>query len=267
MNYEIRTEYGVVSSTFRSCSKPLIMRLLSNLLSLPTTLLLLISAAPWTTSAEADTQQPNSVAAGTPYRPDDEALVRRALAAKELLASKVPVGMKKMSDDPDEMFFLDYWEFDTGLFESNLASDRGQSHMKRAVPARYTNESASDYLLPPLRPHTFGDLREYRNALAFFRRNSLSPRDFKCPENTNNCDSIQAPDSCCATGEHCVKVQNTGNGVVGCCPDGATCGDTIGNCDVDAGYKNCPGSSNKGCCIPNFDCLDVGCKYPSFSSF
>jgi progranulin len=241
------------------------MRLLSNLLSLPTSLLLLISAAPWTTSAEADPQQLYNVAAGTPYRSDDEAHVRRALAVKELLASKVPVGMRKMSDDPDEMFFLDYWEFDTGLFESNLASDRGQSHLKRAVPARYANESASDFLLPPLRPHGLGDIREAQNALSFFRRNSLSPRDFTCPENTSNCASIKAPDSCCATGDTCVKVQNTGNGVVGCCPPGDTCGDTIGNCDVDAGYKNCPDTPNGGCCIPNFDCLGVGCKCSAFT--
>lgn len=223
------------------------------LLSLPPALLLLIATTlPHIASAEAD--WPHNLPAHAKYFPQDEPLIRRGLSAQEqLAASRTPIGVQKMSEDESEMFFLDYWQFEEQEERVHTPSRRDEKLWTRSIPA---NNSLEGELLPPLLLHSSG-LDQSSFGLS---PRSLFARDFQCPSGTNNCSSINHPNSCCATGETCISVADNGIGNVGCCPAGATCTREVAACDTSAGYKSCPGSSNGGCCIPNFDCEGVGCK-------
>lgn len=59
----------------------------------------------------------------------------------------------------------------------------------------------------------------------FLPRNAAQqPRDFQCPEGTHNClQDLGLSNSCCAMGDVCVFIVNSGPGSVGCCPSGQTC--------------------------------------------
>lgn len=152
---------------------------------------------------------------------------------------QIPTAVRKMSDDEGEKFFFNYWGFDSGTDEVNsFLSSR--------------NVIVSD-LRPPILVHTS---KSARRALSM-----LWGRDFKCPTDTFSCSSIGQSSSCCSDGDSCVIVQNTGLGVVGCCPDGETCGETVGACEN--GYTSCPSSIGGGCCIPGYECVTGGCKYSS----
>ncbi|TID15699.1 hypothetical protein E6O75_ATG08027 [Venturia nashicola] len=222
------------------------------LLSLPPALLLLIATTlPCTASSEPD--WPHNLPAHAKYFPQDEPLVRRGLSAQEqLAASRTPIGVRKMGEDESEMFFLDYWQFEEQEEHMQSPSRRDKKLWTRSIPA---NHSLEGELLPPLLLHSSG-LDQSSFGLS---PRSLFARDFQCPSGTNNCSSINHPNSCCAAGETCVSVADNGIGNVGCCPAGATCTREVASCDTNAGYKSCPGSSNGGCCIPNFDCEGVGC--------
>jgi hypothetical protein len=210
------------------------------LLSLPLSLIvLLLTDIPSTLSdpSGAELQWPHNIPRGLKYFPEDEPLVKRGLEAHRQLArgEKAPTGVMRMSPDPNEMFFLDYWLFDE--------SDE----------IKYTNGTES--FLPPMLAHaTSPNPRSLLHA--------LQKRDFSCPSGFTNCAGVGRQYSCCANGSTCVIVQDTGLGDVGCCPSGTSCGSgaALGTCDTGSGYKSCPGSSNGGCCMPGFDCLGVGCK-------
>lgn len=230
------------------------------LLSLPPALLLLIATTlPGIALAEAE--WPHNLPAHAKYFPQDEPLVRRGLSAQEqLAASRTPIGVRKMSGDESEMFFLDYWQFAEPEDVVHSSSRRDEKLWTRSIP---TNNSLEGELLPPLLLHSSG-LDQSTFGLS---PRSLFARDFQCPSGTNNCSSINHPYSCCATGETCVSVADNGIGNVGCCPAGAKCTREVAACDTSAGYKSCPGSTNGGCCIPNFDCEGVGCmQTPRFSA-
>jgi hypothetical protein len=231
------------------------MRHLLQLLSLPPSLLLLIATTiPETIAAEAG--WPHNLPPHAKYFPQDEPLVRRGLSAQEQLASRSPVGVRKMSEDESEMFFLDYWQFEEAEQDIHSPGRRNEKLWTRSTPADLTNNTLGE-LLPPLLLHSNG-LDQSTFGLS---PRALFARDFQCPTGTNNCSSIDHPYSCCATGETCVSVADNGIGNVGCCPQGAKCTREVAACDTSAGYKSCPGSSNGGCCIPNFDCDGIGCEY------
>ncbi|KAK6438026.1 hypothetical protein LTR95_005775 [Oleoguttula sp. CCFEE 5521] len=78
-------------------------------LALPATLLGFI-AFPEAAAADA-LQWPYNLPPTVKYHPEHEPLVKRQLEAKEKLASQRPIGMRKMSEDEGEMFFLHYWDF------------------------------------------------------------------------------------------------------------------------------------------------------------
>jgi hypothetical protein len=150
-----------------------------------------------------------------------------------------------MSENEGEMFFLDNW-----IFASDV-----QSVDKRSEPEHLANLTSQ--LISPLRPHAVNPLVE--SLLRFRARSALLKRDFKCPEGTNDCSSIGAPNSCCSTDATCISIEDTGFGPVGCCSSGQSCSGEI-SCDTDGGYTSCPNSPNGGCCLPGYSCQDVGCK-------
>ncbi|XXH03766.1 hypothetical protein Hte_010172 [Hypoxylon texense] len=101
-----------------------------------------------------------------------------------------------------------------------------------------------------------GSLGLYRRVHEVLAR--LQGRQFACPEGTHSCTNIDQPNYCCTTGTTCFVVTNAPDaGNVGCCPEGANCGVTVGTCSD--GATACPASLGGGCCIPGFVCAEVGC--------
>ncbi len=209
----------------------------TSLLSSPSAVILLLCVAPLL----AEPQWPHNLPRHLKYFPEDEARARRGLEVQQKMMKERPIGVKKLSTDPGEMFMLDNWIFASDLHSPSDVGDLG-------------NET--DQVLSPLRPITEND---------FFSRirirDILLGRQFACPEGTASCTSIGAPDVCCFTGSTCINTNsNSDAGSIGCCPNGQTCAGPV-HCDTSAGYSSCPGSSNGGCCLPGFRCQGVGCLF------
>ncbi|KAL9526909.1 hypothetical protein SMMN14_09086 [Sphaerulina musiva] len=221
----------------------------TTLLALPTTtrilllllLLLLFSSATTTHAA----QWPHNLPRSAKYYPEHQSQVERGVRAQQKLTWQQPVGMKKLSDDPSEKFYLHYWDF---LEEGGAEAQEVEEAEAEAEDVGYGNMSS---LLPAIAQHTN---HERHLASFLFHRRNVFARDFKCPTGTTSCGSV-ASDLCCQIGESCI---NTAEGV-GCCPAGATCGNEVGDCDTAAGYTSCPGAG-EGCCIPGAVCVDGGCE-------
>ena len=248
------------------------MRLFTNALSLPSTLLLLIVTASDITASEK--QWPYNLPPHIKYFPEDEVHVKKSSDIQSRLATQIPSVIQKMSADEGEMFFLDYWHFDAQNPQELLAHDEARSSLEylnqsfiHDAGLRRSRSNAHnakdtidgfDFLLPPFPLHAESSIQ--RESLLRFLRRKLVERNYQCPAGTNDCSSIGRPNNCCATDETCMIVTNTGNGDVGCCPAGSSCGGQVSDCDTAAGYSSCPGSPNGGCCIPGFACQDIGCK-------
>ncbi|KIW05229.1 uncharacterized protein PV09_03767 [Verruconis gallopava] len=221
------------------------------MLSLPPALLALVALS--TSTAYSEPQWPYEVPAHIKVYPEDEHLAKRGLSAMEMLATRTPIGVHKMTDDEEEMFFLDYWQFEE---DENMQCPNA----RRSLPAEFANETLDRGLLPPLLAHSNSpSQRRLQDRIPIFARSNIFARDYACPSGTYSCVSIDRPYSCCLTGEVCVSVQDTGLGDVGCCPQGETCNGKVAACNTAAGYKSCPGYSGGGCCIPGFDCSGIGC--------
>ena len=248
------------------------------LLSLPTSLLLLISSLPADTIA-TETQWPYNLPAHVKYFPEHEYLVRRNAEIQQKLASRQPVGVRKMNDDEGEMFFMEYWQFGPGE-DAQSTGPRESQVLERNLPPlglsgrggteedteQWANVSVPHPLLPPfplhhdkqneISPHLGWSPLSLRALLS-----NHAKRGFQCPTGTSACTSINQPNSCCATGETCQLITDTGLGDVGCCGQGLTCSGEVSNCDP--GNTGCPSALGGGCCIPGFACVGVGCKEPS----
>ncbi|KXG45526.1 Mitochondrial carrier protein [Penicillium griseofulvum] len=196
-------------------------------------------------SADLESQE-----ADTPL-PADLILQRNAAIASQLAAGPA-LGVKKMSDDEGEKFFLDYWSFGdvpsySNISERQLAED-GFS------PARFVAQSypfGPSYSLGSDGDNQFIPLGSSSSA-----NNLLETRDFKCPTGTSACTSIGRSDRCCGAGETCEIVADTGHGDVGCCPSWKTCSGMIGSCQN--GYTACSQALGGGCCVPGYDCVPGG---------
>jgi len=168
---------------------------------------------------------------------------RNADIEADILRNNKPIrGVRKMSSDEGEKFFLDYWSYEGsgGLSIGN--------HTGTDVDDTYDNVQPRSY---PFQPASINGARGL----------SLFQRDFQCPAGTIGCTSINRPSSCCTTGDTCELVQDTGSGDVGCCPQGQTCSGVIGSCQW--GYTACPASLGGGCCIPGYECVSDGCMFRS----
>ncbi len=138
------------------------------------------------------------------------------------------------------------------------------------------NESCAADLLapaifqPPFAVHHVTNAASSDSAgLELFRRAAdavarLQRRQWGCPAGTASCSGIGYPYSCCATGETCYKVEDTGLGPVGCCPGGSACGGAVSSCAADT--TACPSSLGGGCCIAGYVCKGVGCVQSSSSA-
>ncbi|KAG9676741.1 hypothetical protein KCU99_g3501, partial [Aureobasidium melanogenum] len=120
----------------------------TGLLAIPAALLTVIFATP------AYSQDwPYNLPPGAKYYPEHEHHIRRDLEIQQKLNLISPCGMRKMSDDEGEKFFLDYWQFDQQAFDT-IGMDK-PLHARRSVSsaARLLNISNVEELLPPLLLH------------------------------------------------------------------------------------------------------------------
>jgi hypothetical protein len=247
------------------------MRRNLNILALPASILALLALHTTSVLSAEDDQSPKQWPYNLPphvkYWPEDPPNRRRDLEAIEehIRLGRSPVGIMKMSADEGEKFYMEYWQFEGEIGQSNILGESSISLRKgdEDEEARLlVNTSAILSFRPPFMLHTeestYGDLRarrtlEARNALAI-----LEKRQFACPTGTADCSSIGESNYCCATGETCFSIQDTGLGPVGCCPTGSTCGGTVTTCNSP--NTPCADSLGGGCCIPNYVCAGIGCE-------
>lgn len=195
------------------------------------------------------------------------------------LAEKPVQGVRKMTDDEGEKFFLDYWRFVDNAQGISLSGREAGDHnatMGDAESDAAQNQNKFDEELPavflartyPFRPSFLSSGSDanlegsWESSNSNSNSNSLQPRNFKCPTGTYGCTSINRPNRCCRAGETCELVSDTGSGDVGCCPSGETCSGIVGYCQ--AGYTACSDTLGGGCCIPGYDCVPGGCECIDF---
>jgi hypothetical protein len=178
-----------------------------------------------------------------------EIISRRNSQIASQLAEGPARGVRKMSDNEGEKFFLDYWDFAGSLsalsereLSANVNLTMVDTESKNGYsPARFVAQS---YPFGQSFPPVFEE--------------GLQARNFKCPTGTSACTSIGRSDRCCGSGETCEIVADTGHGNVGCCASWQTCSGMIGSCAN--GYTACSQALGGGCCIPGYDCVEGGCE-------
>ncbi|KAK5089453.1 hypothetical protein LTR70_005964 [Exophiala xenobiotica] len=84
---------------------------LHRLLALPPALLGVVLNHPNAIAAQ-EVEWPYNLPPHVKYYPEDEGLVKRNLQIQQKLQQQTPAGIRKMSGDPGEKFFLDYWQFE-----------------------------------------------------------------------------------------------------------------------------------------------------------
>lgn len=207
-------------------------------------------------------------------------LVAARIEAQEL-QQQLPTAIRKMVPDQGEKFFHEYAAFAETEPQTPppLAARHHALYSEAESRLLAANSSAELTFRPPFAPHAepwLEDGRQDRSpqsdhdlvrrhwlARAVYRRGAsalaiLQGRQWSCPTGTNSCDGIGYPNSCCASGETCVEITDTGLGSVGCCPSGSSCGGSITNCAP--GNTPCASDIGGGCCIPGFVCQGVGCE-------
>ncbi|OQD62999.1 hypothetical protein PENPOL_c010G05392 [Penicillium polonicum] len=154
-------------------------------------------------------------------------ILQRNAAITSQLAAGPALGVKKMSEDEGEKFFLDYWSFGDDSSSGNI-SERYLSDEDGFSPARFVAQSYP--FGPAYSLGSDGDSQFLHRENNDSANNLFEKRDFKCPTGTTACVSIGRSDRCCGSGETCEIVADTGHGNVGCCPSWKTCSGMIGSC-------------------------------------
>lgn len=195
-------------------------------------------------------------------------ILRRGADIEARLANEPIIGIRKMSTDPGEKFFPEYWHFgdsldvpgqNDGLAGTDLAHFNTTARRENLLDTARSSFSPAQFL-----SRSFAYSPSVESAFGLKRSRILDSRDFKCPANTYSCTSIDRPDRCCSVGSACEIVPDTGAGDVGCCPSGQSCSGTIGSCQ--SGYTTCSQALGGGCCIPGYDCVEGGCEYTGVSA-
>ena len=189
-------------------------------------------------------------------------ILQRNAAITSQLAAGPALGVKKMSEDEGEKFFLDYWSFGDDSSSGNI-SERYLSDEDGFSLARFVAQSYP--FGPAYSLGSDGDSQFLHRENNDSANNLFEKRDFKCPTGTTACVSIGRSDRCCGSGETCEIVADTGHGNVGCCPSWKTCSGMIGSCQ--SGYTACPHALGGGCCIPGYECVEGGCEWIPFFPF
>ncbi|KAK8166065.1 hypothetical protein BC567DRAFT_211183 [Phyllosticta citribraziliensis] len=93
--------------------------------------------------AQAEPEWPSNLAQHEKHWPEQEALVKRDAAIRARMAVEVPRAVRKMSDDPGQKFYFDYWEF--------AAAEAGADTNQVAI---VEGEFLNVTLLPPALKHS-----------------------------------------------------------------------------------------------------------------
>jgi hypothetical protein len=236
---------------------------------------------------QSPAEWPYSLPKHVKYWPQDPPNRRRDIEAIKHLARSghAPVGVRKMSHDPDEKFFPEFWGFDDEDMQTAILGIGSSWALRQDYQDEeeelYANGTALLSFRPPFPYHTEeNDSLSRRGVLDAARdwlvgRNAantlaaLEKRGFQCVTGTTACTSIKQPNLCCAAGETCYNITDTGLGTVGCCPEGGTCGGSIACADGNTPclVNNSGGYTGGGCCIPGYVCSGIGCKTPSVPNF
>ena len=199
--------------------------------------------------------------------PGDERLVQKKLEVQERIAVQRPLGLLKMSLEEGEMFFPEYWRFDPDKHaRPGITSLQQVQEQEKDMQRGLRNATLSDCLEAPLKLHKLHHNQPVwpQSVIDWLPRmprglfTPLSRRGFQCPGDTLSCTEINRPNSCCPIGGTCQLISEGEFGDVGCCRDGPTCSQQIAGCLN--GYTSCPAVSGGGCCIPGYECVDVGCE-------
>ncbi|KAB8596086.1 hypothetical protein FH972_025795 [Carpinus fangiana] len=130
-----------------------------DVVSIPRVVLgLLVSSCCIAPIAAAEKPWPYNLPRDQKYYPEHEALVKRNLEIEKRLATQAPVGVRKMSNDPGEMFFLDYWQFE----DDETSNQSEEQDTTPAIQARWPsppldtidNTTLVADFLPPFLLHT-----------------------------------------------------------------------------------------------------------------
>lgn len=244
----------------------------------PASLLLFIATAPTATLA-FDNPWPSGLGPLSKITSGLESWTRKDGTTTTHQIFQPPITIRKMSGDKSEMFFPEYWQFESGNNRaSKLELDGREPTLRNLEPVEdernvkdWANASIPQPLQAPFSLHTTRQLdkrpllsRLLRSPEAIFARDT---RDFSCPGGTSSCASINRPNSCCASGLVCQLTTDSGLGDVGCCQTGQVCGQQVSGCPSQD--LTCPDSLGGGCCIPGSVCAGVGCELytrsPSFA--
>ena len=212
----------------------------ASILSFPASLLLSF-LTPLAVPCLADPQWPYDLPPHVKYYPEHEPLVRRNLEAQERLETQVPFGVRKMSDDEGEMFFLEYWGFETDLEDNR--EEEGIDTWNNSLAIMQPPLALHADPMPGLSPR--------------YAKHLFTKRAFNCPFGTDSCEGIGRPNSCCPRGLTCNLIMQGQLGDVGCC-NGQDCAGQVVACQ--SGYTQCSADQGGGCCIPQYRCEGVGCK-------
>ncbi|TVY51104.1 hypothetical protein LCER1_G006926 [Lachnellula cervina] len=235
-----------------------------SILSLPASILLLIASHTVFAEEQLPAQWVEKQAKRSLENTD-----RRRDVEEHLRQGRSPVGVMKMSPDEGEKFFMEYWQFEKDQVQSPMFSTPLRARDEDEEARLLANASAAISFRPPFALHSdfgtgYGELRARRAMESVAVLATLQKKDFVCPSGTTSCDGIGYPNSCCGANENCFKIQDTGLGPVGCCPEGGSCGGTITDCN--APNTACAAELGGGCCIPNFVCEGVGCVMNSVTT-
>ncbi|KAJ5248797.1 hypothetical protein N7468_000248 [Penicillium chermesinum] len=199
----------------------------------------LLSGSICSAEQHVDPSAPDQRNRGNVHNQENEILRRNADIEARLAQTPVQ-GVKKMSHDEGEKFFLDYWTFvDDSVGRQAKRDVEGAPNEELFYNnTNMASEDSGEYdmILP----------RHFPAKTSLPQEQSvdgvLGRRDFKCPTDTYACLSIGRPDRCCSIQDTCQLVQDG----VGLCP---------------ANYETCPQDLGGGCCIPGYECVPGGCAY------
>ncbi|GAB7352046.1 hypothetical protein MBLNU459_g2555t1 [Dothideomycetes sp. NU459] len=132
------------------------MRHFPGLLALPTSLITFLALVP-----SASTQPwPYNLPPHEKYFPEHEQHMKRNLEIEQKLAVDALAGVRKMSSDEGEKFYMEYWQFGAST-PGDLSVQEGIDVVadgRRASSIPMGNTSVSGLLLAPIAPHTDKEL-------------------------------------------------------------------------------------------------------------
>ncbi|KAF8423251.1 hypothetical protein EV426DRAFT_137740 [Tirmania nivea] len=201
---------------------------------------LVASSMPWPFANDANPQSPAIKYWPHGTKPSEETIqaLKHQHELRSLPRNAAPVAVRKMPPEESEKFY-----HYSDPFVRSIPGYFSPEEEVSVLGAR--SADSSDPFFGLQAPHYGAPLPQ------------LLKRQFSCPANHYACDSINAPAYCCRVDEQCIKIQDTGMGTVGCCPDGQKCEGPLKDCNSD--QVTCDASQGGGCCVKGYQCSPNGC--------